>query len=332
MKRLRGAIIGCGYIAAYHLRGWQRIPEVEIVALADPTRAAAEERRARFAPHAKIHDSMESLLSAERIDFVDILSPPTVHAEQCLRAKAAGLHIICQKPLCDQLEEARSLVTAFADYPKLFCVHENHVYRPWFRRLVALHRNGAFGTIKWVRLEQNDSALPNQRLNLEASCGVLLQYGVHLVDMVRVLLGSPKRVSARLHRTSTKLAGENLAHVAFEYPETTAVIDIAWKDGGFSQGSALVLGDEGEAFYEGPMTRGGATRFRVARGGTTTLDEPRSAIDDYVESFYFFERDFVDAVLNGKPVPQPASENLRTLAMTFAAYAAAEQGSAIAIS
>ena len=48
--KLRGAIVGCGMISEFHLRGWQRIPEVEIVALVDPARERADERRAQFAP------------------------------------------------------------------------------------------------------------------------------------------------------------------------------------------------------------------------------------------------------------------------------------------
>ena len=51
--KLRGAIVGCGMISEFHLRGWQRIPEVEIVALVDPARSRAEERRAQFAPLAR---------------------------------------------------------------------------------------------------------------------------------------------------------------------------------------------------------------------------------------------------------------------------------------
>jgi predicted dehydrogenase len=42
MKRLRGAVYGCGMISEFHLRGWARIPEVEIVALGkkDPAPAS----------------------------------------------------------------------------------------------------------------------------------------------------------------------------------------------------------------------------------------------------------------------------------------------------
>ncbi|HEY0711502.1 MAG TPA: Gfo/Idh/MocA family oxidoreductase, partial [Polyangia bacterium] len=81
--RLRGGIVGCGMIAAYHLRGWQRIPEVEIVALADPALTAAESRRNEFAPTARVYPSLEVMLERERLDFVDVISPPWLHAEHC---------------------------------------------------------------------------------------------------------------------------------------------------------------------------------------------------------------------------------------------------------
>src|SRR5688500_6215924 len=130
--KLRGAIVGCGMISEFHLRGWQRIPEVEIVALVDSVRDRADERRAQFAPHARLYDTLDSLFGNEdpdqggaALDFVDILTPPWLHREHCLRAAQAGVHIICQKPLCDRLEDARALVIELRDYERLFLVHEN---------------------------------------------------------------------------------------------------------------------------------------------------------------------------------------------------------------
>ena len=100
MERLRGAIIGCGMIAEYHLRGWLRIPEVEIVALCDPdcTRAAA--RGKEFVPAARLYDSLDGLLAAEALDFVEILTPPWLHREHCRRAADAGMsQSVCNRSL-----------------------------------------------------------------------------------------------------------------------------------------------------------------------------------------------------------------------------------------
>jgi D-apiose dehydrogenase len=329
MSKLRGGLYGCGMISEFHLRGWQRIPEVEIVALGNRTISRAEERRSQFFPHAEVYDDLGAMLREARLDFVDILTPPALHHEHCLLAKEAGLHIICQKPLCDDLNDAQALVGEMLGYPKLFAVHENHRYRPWFQELLRLHREGFFGHIHFVRLEHLNPTAPGEAYKLEAEPGVLLEYGTHLVDMMRALLGEPERVYARLHRLNPEVQGESLAHVAFEYPQATAIIEVAWKRRGALQGGLLVAGEIGEAYYEGTMTRGAAARFRLFKNGATVLDEARSPYDDYVESFYLFQRECVDAILGGAAVTQTGAENLKTMISTCAAYHAYTNGQVI---
>ncbi len=327
--KLRGVIVGCGMISEFHLRGWQRIPEVEIVALVDPARDRAEERRVQFAPQARRFDSLDGLFAdrvADALEFVDILTPPWLHREHCLRAAQAGVHIMCQKPLCDRLEDARALVQELRDYRRLLVVHENHPYRPWFRDMLERHRAGLFGRPRFLHLTQHDAREPPEQFKSEAEHGVLLEYGVHLVDMVRALLGEPRRVSARLQHINPRVRGESLAHVVFEYADASAVIDISWKAHGLQQGSVLFVGDAGEAWFEGRMTRGEASRYRVMSGNTVVLDEQRSPTDDYVEAFYLIEREFADGMLGGPAPVQQAVNNLRTLEATFTAYQAAADG------
>ncbi len=323
--QLRGGLIGCGMIAEFHLRGWRRIPEVEIVALADENLARADERRAQFVPEARTYGDLAALLDREDLDFVDILTPPRLHPEHCLLAKQAGVHVICQKPLCDDWEDARALAAAMQDHPRLFVVHENHRHRPWFQEITRRLGEGFFGTPRLLRLEQHDPGAPSKTYRLRDDRGHLLEYGVHLVDMTRALLGEPARVYARLHRLHPEVAGESLAHVVFEYEQTTAVIDIATKPAGLDYGSVLLEGERGEAFYEGTMTRGDTSRFRLAEGATVIADETRSPYQDYVDSFYLFERACTEAMLGGRAVLQTGAENLETLRCTFAAYRAAEQ-------
>lgn len=322
MAKLRGGLLGYGMISEFHLRGWQRIPEVEIVALGNRTIAKAEARRAQFFPEARTYDNLEAMLEKERLDFIDILTIPSLHREHCQFAMQAGAHVICQKPLCDSLEDARALVVVAKGYPKLFAVHENHRYRPWFQRMLALHRDGFFGTSRLFRLEQHDATEPPEAYKLETNRGVL-------VDMIVALLREPARVYARVQHLNPKVKGESQALVVYEYPETTAVVDIAWKTGGVSHGSLVLEGEKGAAYYEGSMVRGASSRFRLTQGNRVVADESRSPYDDYMESFYLFERECVDCMLTGKPVTQSGEENLRALASTFAAYAAAERGQVV---
>jgi D-apiose dehydrogenase len=331
MDKLRGAIFGCGMISEFHLRGWQRIPEVEIVALGNRTRDRAEERRAQFAPQARVYGDLGAMLDAERLDFIDILTPPALHRGHCLQAKQAGLHVICQKPLCDLLSEARELVEEMRGHPRLFAVHENHRYRPWFQRILQLHAERFFGQVQFARLEHINSTAPAEAYKLKSGAGVLLEYGTHLVDMMIALLGEPQRVYARTHHLNPEVAGESLVHAVYEYEQTTAVIDVGWKRAGLLQGCALAQGDEGEAYYEGTMTRGETARFRLVRRGEIVVDEARSPYDDYVESFYLFQRECAEAMLKGGSVTQTGAANLKTLSSTFAAYEAAATGQVIKI-
>jgi D-apiose dehydrogenase len=321
MARLRGAVLGCGMIAEYHLRAWRRIREVEIVALCDPDAARAEARRQEFAPTARHFESLDALLASKhRPDFVDVLTPPWLHKEHCLAAAATGVHIICQKPLCGELSEAQELVAELRDYPRLFVVHENHPYRPWFQRILELNREGFFGPVRRLALVQHDAREPPERFKAEAERGIMLEYGVHLVDMVRALLGEPRRVFASFGRINPRVRGESMAAAVYECDGATGTIDISWRANGPEVGSATVIGERGVAVYDGRMTRGQTARFRLFQDGQLVLDEPRCPTDDFCESFYLLQSEFVRSMLTPSPPPQSAADNLKTLAATFAAY------------
>ena len=79
------------------------------------------------------------------------------------------------------------------------------------------------------------------------------------------------------------------------------------------------------------MTRGVASRLRLFEGKSVVFEQTRSPYDDYVDSFYLLQREFVDAVLGGQSVVQTPAENLRTLRCTFAAYRSTEEGRVVAI-
>jgi hypothetical protein len=64
--------------------------------------------------------------------------------------------------------------------------------------------------------------------------------------------------------------------------------------------------------------------LRVFQDGRIVVDEIRSPSDDFAESFYLLQRQFADCLLAGSAPPQPATDNLRTLRATLAAYDAAQ--------
>lgn len=326
--QLRGCLYGCGMISEFHLRGWQRIPEVEIVGLGNRTIARAEQRRNQFAPAARMYAGLAEMLSAEKPDFVDILTAPALHREHCRIARDAGVHVICQKPLAETLEDATAIARDFDNYGKLFAVHENHRYRPWFQRALA----EVPGPFTYARFEHLNATEPGEAYKNESETGILLEYGSHLIDMMRAVLGEPVRVYARTHRLNRHVAGESLVHAVFEYADATAVVEAGWKSAAITQGSVLLTGADQEVFFEGTLTRGTQGRFRLTRAGQVVTDERCSPMEAYIDSFYLLQRECVDAMLRRRSgVTQTAHEHLKTLACTFAAYESARTRRVVSI-
>jgi hypothetical protein len=143
---------------------------------------------------------------------------------------------------------------------------------------------------------------------------------------LRALLGEPSGVLAQGHRVSRSVAGESLVAAQYQFDGATASIEVGWKESALTQGSLLAIGDEGEAWFEGTLTRGGATRFRLVHGRSVVLDETRDAMADYNESFYLLQKEFTAALAGTGSITQTPAEHLATLRAVFAAYRSMESG------
>src|SRR5438093_11916575 len=102
---LRGAIIGLGNVAvAVHVPALARGDDVEIVAVTDTDPARRQVAGAAL-PAARWYDSADELLTRERLDFVDICTPPASHGPLTCRALERGFHVLCEKPLVVSRDE-----------------------------------------------------------------------------------------------------------------------------------------------------------------------------------------------------------------------------------
>src|SRR5688500_10192315 len=104
--RLRGVCLGAGYFSRFQFEAWQRIPEVEIVAVVNRNVEKARESAARHAiPHVYASSELAATLDREKPDFVDIITPPETPLEVVKLAAARTIAIICQKPLAPTWNE-----------------------------------------------------------------------------------------------------------------------------------------------------------------------------------------------------------------------------------
>lgn len=189
---LRWAIVGTGRVHATIAPAIRQARGAELAAVCgrDPARTAAF---AREHGAARAHDTYDALLNDPGVDVIYIASPNGLHAEQALRAAAAGKHVFCEKPLALSLEDCRRVIAACERARVklgLGVLYRQHAAHIKARDIVAAGTLGCIELVKsqvelaW-RVEQpawyHDAAL--------AGGGAVYMAGVHRIDLLRFLLG-----------------------------------------------------------------------------------------------------------------------------------------------
>ena len=165
------------------------------------------------------------MLAEMKPDVVDIITPPDTHlatlrAVLDFRPKV----IICQKPFCASLKEARLAVALAKDADVPLVIHENFRFQPWYRKIKSLIDKGALGDVLQLsfRLRPGDGQgarayLERQPYFQTMPRFLLHETGVHWVDTFRFLMGSPDAVFADLRRLNPAIAGEDAGYFLFRY-------------------------------------------------------------------------------------------------------------------
>jgi predicted dehydrogenase len=205
---LKGAFIGFGNVAANgHLRGWQARKDVQIVAATD----AAATRREAFlgpCPDGRWYETVDDLLAGETLDFVDICAPPGSHAALIERALRAGLHVLSEKPLVTQVEDARRVGAVAVRSGRVLHTVHNWLEAPICRQISALVDAGAIGAVRSVRwrtlrtqpaIAVSADGVTNWRVDpAMAGGGILFDHGWHAIYCVMRWAGAPIWVAAQL--------------------------------------------------------------------------------------------------------------------------------------
>ena len=154
MSRIRVGIVGAGGMAAYHIPGFRKAG-AEVIAIADPNRAAAE-RCARTHGVGRVYASADEMLAAETLDAVSVITPNRFHAPLVLQALKAGKHVNCEKPPALNAKETQAMATAAKKAKRHLLFDFCNRARPESTAIKAEIESGRFGKVNsvetmWVR-------------------------------------------------------------------------------------------------------------------------------------------------------------------------------------
>lgn len=209
-RRPRLGFLGVGWIGQHRLQALVRSGLVEVIALADPVPALAEQA-ARLAPGAAVLPGISALL-AQELDGVVIATPSALHAEQTMAALAAGLAVFCQKPLGRTAAETRRVVAAARTAHRLLGVDLSYRFVRGMQTIRALLQAGEIGQVYAVELVFHNAYGPDKAWfydPVQSGGGCVIDLGLHLVDLALWTLGFPRvtHTASRLFAHGKPLGG-----------------------------------------------------------------------------------------------------------------------------
>jgi predicted dehydrogenase len=191
-RPLRVAVIGCGAVARqYHLRALSRLRGVDVIAVADPD-AAARESAARRADAVGYADAADAF-AHPGLDAAVVCAPSAAHADLAVTALESGLHLYLEKPLATTAADGRRVVAAAEASDAVVALGLAYRFDPLYARVRALLQEGVVGQLSEVSTSYYEALDPRLATGWRgaraAGGGVLLDLGVHQIDLMQWLTG-----------------------------------------------------------------------------------------------------------------------------------------------
>jgi predicted dehydrogenase len=146
-RPVRAAFVGLGRIYDLNMRAYVDNPDVEVVALVDPSEERRAQRQADW-PSARTFASVAELAASDlEVDAVEALLPIPLHVDGVIELLGHGWHVNLQKPMCNDLASAAQMLEAARAHDRLLRVMENYIFYEPLVRLKEVVESGAIGDV-----------------------------------------------------------------------------------------------------------------------------------------------------------------------------------------
>ena len=198
MEKIKVAVVGTGNICrSAHMPVYMKRDDVEVIACAD----IDLEKAKKFAEDFKIpaaYASVEELLANCKPDYVDVCTWPAAHAPVSIAAANAGCHVMCEKPVCHNLEDAIALKEAVEKNGVKFMLAVPLRYGNTAVHARKLVDEGVLGDVYYGKTAYvRQRGIPGGWFSCTkyAGGGPIIDIGVHRIDLAWYMMGCPKPIS-----------------------------------------------------------------------------------------------------------------------------------------
>lgn len=335
---VRVGIIGCGSIAKQrHAPEYHSNINCRIVAFSDPSIERAGELAEKYGGRA--YQKYEDIINDPTIDAVSICSPNYTHAEITIAALKAGKHVLCEKPMATNLEEAKLMIETARQSGKILMIGHNQRFAPAHREAKKILERGEMGRVitfntffkhrgpEFWSIEGKSSWFFNKD---RAIFGVMGDLGIHKIDLIRWLLNDEIiEVNSTICTLDKRYKDGRLIDV-----EDNAVcilktskgilgtLEVSWTNYGSEINSTILYCEKGvvklytDPEYDLIIERANGEEIHYKLGGiSTNVKQIRSGVVDT----------FIDSIINNKSPEVSGEDGYEALKIVLACLKSAEE-------
>ena len=356
-KKVKIGIIGTGWIAANHIAEYLKMPDVEVVALADLVPGKAEAFGKKYGCDARCYLSGHEMLEAEELDGVSVCTYNTQHAPCTIDALEHGVNVMLEKPFTVTLDEAIEIMKAEKKSGKILTIGFQPRLSENMQMIKKIVDSGELGKVYYIQTgggrQGRDIAVPFGTSFIAketGGVGSVGDIGCYSLDMVLNAVGYPKPLTVSGY-TSDFFGKDPATYPGHpEYAEAFGVDDfaagfvrleggiildfrIAWAQHVDTFGDTLIVGTKGTLkipsmpCYNGDLPSALKLHTEIA-GKMVEVDIPKTKCPNL---FYQKLRSFVDSIKNGGEATIPSSQIVINQAIIDGIVKSSQLGKEIAI-
>jgi predicted dehydrogenase len=343
MKQVRLGVIGLGGIAATHIGNVRsgKVPRCVISAVCD--RNADSVARFASVPDIKTFTDSSALIKSGTVDAVLIATPHFSHTPLGIEALNQGLHVMVEKPVSVHKADGEKLLAAHKNPKQIFGAMFQMRTNPAFRKIREMIQGGELGAIQrvnwiitdWYRTEAYYTSGGWRATWAGEGGGVLLNQCPHNIDLFQWMFGMPESLRAFCQRGRYhNIEVEDNVTTYMEYANGATAVFIASTGEHPGTNRLEVTADRGRLVLEGKPPSLKFTRNEISLAEFTKTSPGRFEgpptwdveipVSDSGGGHAEVLTNFVEAILDGKPLVAPAAEGLHSVELANAMVLSSE--------
>ncbi|GIN37876.1 Gfo/Idh/MocA family protein [Heyndrickxia oleronia] len=324
-------LIGCGYISDRHIEALANCPEAKLVAVSDLNKDRMNIAIKKYQTQSNKNHSLQmfenysDLLEYNEVDAVIISTLSGLHAEMAKIALIAGKHVILEKPMTLSLKEADELIQlAKVNHLKLCICHQMR-FKPIMKRIKQVIDEGRIGTpylgVASIRINRSPEYYQEApwRGDWKQDGGMLLNQGIHMIDLLQWFLGDVKTVYGDISSFTRMKETEDIALGILTFTNgTKGLIEANVVTQPNNLGYQLsIFGEKGCMSLEGPSLNK-ISRWYI-EGEEVDIDELEQLLKDHNEEEYMYEN-VIQSIQSSEQLLVDGNEGKKAIETIFAIY------------